>query len=76
MQALQPAADVLLLNNLSYHSFIFYRKNKDLSPITGKVSTIMPIHPFLPKLTPENTRGLSARSIWMPTAKRYKSVLS
>ena len=33
MQVLQPATDFLLSNNLSYHSF-FYRKNKDLSPIT------------------------------------------
>ena len=61
MQVLQPATDFLLSNNLSYHSFIFYRKSKELFPITGQVSTIKPNHPFLPKLTPENTRGLSAR---------------
>ena len=61
MQALQPAADVLLLNYFSYHSFVFYRKSKDLSPITRQVSTIKLIHPFLPKLTPENTRGLLGR---------------
>ena len=28
------------------------------------------------KLIPENTRGWSVRQIWMPTAERYKSVLS
>ena len=61
MQALRPAADVLLLNYFSYHSFVFYRKSKDLSPITGQVSTIKLIHPFYPKLTPENTRGLLRR---------------
>ena len=61
MQALRPAADSLLLNNLPYHSFVFYRKNKDLSPITRQVSTIKLIHPFYPKLTPENTRGLLGR---------------
>ena len=61
MQALQPAVDFLLSNNLPYHSFVFYRKGKDLSPITGQVSTIKLIHPFYPKLTPENTRGLSGR---------------
>ena len=61
MQALRPATDSLLSNNLPYHSFVCYRKGKDLSPIAGQVSTIKLIHPFLPKLTPENTRGLSAR---------------
>ena len=61
MQALQPAVDSLLSNNLPYHSFVFYRKGKDLSPITGQVSTIKLIHPFYPKLTPENTRGLLGR---------------
>ena len=60
MQVLQPATDFLLSNNLSYHSF-FYRKNKDLSPITGQISTIKLIRPFYPKLTPENTRGLLGR---------------
>mgnify|MGYP004655401659 FL=1 len=45
-----------------YHIIhFFYRKNKDLSPITGQVSTIKLIHPFYPKLTPGNTRGLSGR---------------
>ena len=45
-----------------YHIIhFFYRKNKDLSPITGQVSTIKQIHPFYPKLTPENTRGLLGR---------------
>ena len=46
MQALHPAVDSLLSNNLPYHSFVFYRKGKDLSSITRQVSTIKLIHPF------------------------------
>lgn len=46
MQVLQPATDSLLLNNLPYHSFVFYHKSKEAFPIKGQVSTIKLIHPF------------------------------
>ena len=66
----------MLSNNLPYHSFVFYRKGKDLSSITRQVSTIKLIHPFYDTpvfqtdgiMLPQKRTGLERKIV---TKKRY-----